>query len=297
MIDVLRLFADFRVESNPRANPGWLNVRCPFCGDTGQHLGVREDGEYANCWRCGGHDLEYTLRGILRLSRTEVQKVLAQYSVESVVRAGLNRRQPRARALELPGGPLNPRERRYLTARGFDPDLLAEKYQIQGGGIVGEWAWRIVIPLIIGGRVVSWTARDITGKSDLRYKTLAIENSVVDPKTTVFNLDHSRRERGVLVEGPFDALKGGDGFVCSFGTSMTPAQLRLLSQRFESLVILFDPSPAAQARAWHYAQLLAVIGRTEIEIVDTEIDRDPGDMTGEEIRDLRRVLGLEHIYT
>ena len=45
MIDVPRLFADFRVDSNPKVNPGWLNVRCPFCGDTGQHLGVREDGE------------------------------------------------------------------------------------------------------------------------------------------------------------------------------------------------------------------------------------------------------------
>lgn len=292
MLDLIRIFRDTGIPYDSTINAGWINVRCPFCGDSGLHLGFRMDGEYCNCWRCGGHGTLPTLKKMLNLSSRSFYDFLADYEAESQLRLRLNKKTPKAKKLVLPGGELNTRERRYLEKRGFDPDLLVEKYRIQGGGIVGKWSYRILIPLFLNNQLVSWTARDITGKSDLRYLTLPIEESVVDPKTIFYNCDNSRGKRVAIVEGPTDVWRMGDGFICSFGTSVTQVQINFLARNYREVFLVFDPEPIAQERARHYAESLAVIGGIDVWIIDTELDSDPGDMSEKHVRKLRRELGL-----
>ena len=291
MIDIERLFADFSVPISLTVNAGWLNTNCPYCADTKNHLGFKIGEDYCNCWKCGSHNLEHTLKRILKLNSSEMINVLQQYRTEDILRSMLNKKTPKSKKLEFPEDKLNSRERKYLRGRGFNPDFLEQKYLLRSGGIVGDFSYRIIIPLILNGQLVSWTGRDITDNSELRYRTLEIEKSVVDPKTVLFNLDNAKNSMVVVVEGPFDVLRMGDDFVCSFGTSMTEAQINLLAKRYKQIIFLFDPEEAAQKKAKRYAQQLASLGRS-VDVVDSEMGKDPGDFSGAEVSHLRRELRL-----
>ncbi len=80
----------------------------------------------------------------------------------------------------------------------------------------------------------------------------------------------------------------GDGFLGSFGTGMTKAQINLLSN-FEEIFFMFDPGREAQAKAKEYAELLASIGRVT-EVVKLDGDKDPGELSDGEARYIRRQL-------
>jgi hypothetical protein len=192
----------------------------------------------------------------------------------------------------LPGDELNFAEKAYLSGRGFDPDYLVRKYKIQGGGIAGRWKYRIIIPIFFNGQVVSFTARDITGKQDPRYKNLSIEESVVDPKTIFYNIDNARGSTVCLLEGPADVWRMGNDFICSFGTSMEEAQIKFLSRNFKEVLIMFDPEPLAQQKARKYAEALSVIGGLSTYLIDMEYECDPGDLSDDQARRLRRDLGF-----
>jgi DNA primase len=83
----------------------------------------------------------------------------------------------------------------------------------------------------------------------------------------------------------------GDGFVATLGTAVTPAQVRLLGQRFKKVTFLFDPEPEAQGKARKVGAQLAAMG-TEVELIDLELPRDPGDLSPRKAAYLRQELGL-----
>jgi hypothetical protein len=292
MVNIEQILRDYGISYDLTVNPGWANINCPFCGDRSNHLGFNLQGGYCHCWKCGGHHLDTVLRKLLHLTPQACEELLTNYTAEHLVRHKLNRREAKATELVLPGDELNDMERRYLEKRGFDPDFLVKKYGIQGGGITGRWKFRIIIPLFLNHRLVSFTARDITGKQPERYKNLSIEESIVDPKTTFYNLDNAHGKRVCLIEGPTDVWRMGDGFICSFGTSVTQAQLKQLSQGFQEIFIMFDPEPVAQKKAQVYAQGLAVLGSVDVWIVDMEYSCDPGALTDKQAMKLRRELGF-----
>ncbi len=115
----------------------------------------------------------------------------------------------------------------------------------------------------------------------------------MDPKSVLYNLDNATGRRVCLVEGPADVWRMGDGFVCSFGTDVTQAQVRLLS-RYKEVFIMFDPEPEARIKARKVAEELSILGGgTDVWLVDMEEYRcDPGDLTEEQAQKLRRELGI-----
>jgi hypothetical protein len=291
MLNIEQILKDYGIYYDSSVNPGWLNINCPFCRDSGKHLGLNLSGEYSHCWKCGGHRLEKVFQAVLHLTPQAYQELIGIYNIEYAVRTRLNRKQPKAVTLELPGNDLNPTEKRYLQKRGFNPDFLAEKYGLRGGGIVGRWKFRIIIPVLVNKQPVSFTSRDITGKQQERYKNLPVEESVIDPKTIFYNVDNANGKRVCVVEGPTDTWRMGDGFICSLGTSVTPSQINFLSRYYEEIFLMFDPEPEAQKKAQKYAEGLAVIGKSVWKI-DIEHDCDPGDLTDEQAEQLRRELGF-----
>lgn len=294
MLDILKILKRYQIPYDTSVNPGWVNVSCPFChpGDTGFHGGFNLSGEYFHCWRCGGFSIEWALKRLLRLEHQAYLQLIEEFSTDIQLRVRLNRKKAQAKSLTLPGEELNPGERKYLKKRGFDPDFLTTKYGVQGGGIAGKWKYRIIIPIFLNQQAVSFTARDITGESDMRYKTLSIEESVVDPKTIFYNSDNCRGSMVGILEGPTDVWRMGDGFMCSFGTSMEEAQIRFIAQNFKEAFFMFDPEPEAQRKARKYAESLSVIGGVSVSIVDMEYACDPGDLTELQALKLRRELGM-----
>lgn len=231
----------------------------------------------------------------------EVDTLIEQYAGRNSVLNTLNKKQAKATKLTLPTDTFTPAERKYLKERNFSPKLLHEKYKIVGGGITGSWKYRIIIPLVLNGKIVSWTARTILSKQQQqklkipRYKNLSIEQSVVDPKSVLYNLDHCEDKIAVLTEGAFDVIRMGDGFFCSFGTELTQSQISMIKQRFEKVFIMFDNEEEAQAKARKFGLQIASIG-VEVELVDCYGDfnkNDAGELNEKEVQIIRHELGLK----
>jgi hypothetical protein len=294
MINIQAILKDYSITFDPNVNPGWLNICCPFCHhDAGYHGGFNLAGEYFHCWKCGGHSLRSTLKLLLHLDSRSYEQFILQYSTDIAIRARLNKKIPKAKKIELPGKPeLTKLERKYLKSRGFNPDFLIEKYGICSGGTAGKWKYRIIIPIFLNGRIVSFTSRTIIKDKKPRYLTLPIEESVIDPKSLFYNIDNAKSERVCVVEGPTDVWRMGDDFICSLGTSMVEAQIQFLARTYKEVLYMFDSEPEAQRNALKYAERLSVIGGVDVTIIDTESKADPGSFTDKHAKLLRRKLGF-----
>ena len=297
MTDWKRLFENFNV---PQRNPkGWSNVNCPFCRNpVDKHFngGFSNKGSAYNCWRCGKHYWLEALSLILKMSPFEAKKVAFSYSTFVA-----NKDKPitNVKNIMLPGSEtLTQYEQKYLMDRHYNVPYLQKKYGIRGGGIAGDWSYRIIIPIFYEGKLVSWTGRSILDRKTIdelkipRYKNLEIEQSVINPKHILFNIDNARNDYVILVEGPFDVLRMGDDTVCSLGTSITPEQKLLLSKRYKKVFIAFDNEVSAQMKAKTLGMDLNTVG-LDVEIVNICKDynkNDPGELTTKEVNNIKKEL-------
>lgn len=301
-IDFKRLFDDLGLKHRDDTRRNWIHVNCPFCInplDTHFNGGFNRLQPRFFCWRCGNHnyfDAISRLMGGVPIS--QVKQTIKQYHY--ITDEKLPERVAKGQNLELPGYRLDTIEKDYLISRGFDPEYLQSKFHIRGGGLNGEWSYRILIPIYYNHILVSWTGRSILTKEQQkqfeipRYKNLSIEQSVVSPKEIFFNLDNCNKEEVILVEGPFDVLRMGDDCACSLGTSVTREQELLLSSRFKKVYIAFDNEPAAQEKARHLGMNLSSVGMN-VEIVNICEDynkNDPGELTEPEVIEIKKELNL-----
>jgi len=156
-----------------------------------------------------------------------------------------------------PGGNL----RRYLTVRGYRPDLLSELGLINRQG--GDAFWRrIVFPCLHRGIIVNLYGRSIGGAPAHRF--------LPRPKGGLFAWETARTfARLILVEGLFDlAVLWQAGFVnttCALGTHLTPEQFKqLCDQPGREVFIAFDSdsNAAGQAAACKLAHSIDKAGLT-----------------------------------
>ena len=296
-----KLFEDYKIDYSLKTNRGWVNTKCIYCGGSSYKLGFNPTEDYCTCFACGSHNLKDTLSKLLAISKKDIDEVIEQYKGRMTLLNKLNgKRIGLASELKLPTDTFTPMERKYLTSRNFNPKLLHDKYKVVGGGIVGDWKYRIIIPVIINGKIVSWTGRSILEKSKLdelkipRYKNLSIEESVINPKECLFNLDYAKNKTVVLTEGAFDVMRLGDDFICTFGTSLTQSQIKELKMRYEKIFSMFDNEPEAQEKAKKYGMMLSSVG-VDVEIVDAYSDfnkNDGGELNDEEVKIIRKELGF-----
>lgn len=296
-IDFPQLFRDYGIEYS-QDTPGWTNVNCPYHdnGDRGFKGGFNNSSGYYNCWNCGNTKLETILSDILSLEYYEIKNILNQYTNEVSIIKKLNKKESVSK-IELPIETLNNRCKRYLISRNYDPDYLHEKYKIAGMTLVGNWAGRLIIPIFYNSKLISWQGRSLYSKQKckelniLRYKTLNKNQSVIDPKSVLYNIDNCKNDYLILVEGSFDCWRIGDNCAATLGTSYTPEQKSLMI-KYKRIIILFDPEKEAQERAIKLGKELNILGMNNVEIIDNELGHDPGDMSDKEVLKLKRRLRI-----
>lgn len=296
-----KLFLDYKIPYSTRRNRGWINVECPFCtSEHPMHLGFNPNGDYCTCWNCGSHDLNQALYKVLKVPYSEVKNIISDYAGRSGIIKQLNKKVARAISLQFPDNGFTHVERQYLINRNFSPRYLHDKYGVTGGGITGRWKYRILIPVFLNGKLVSWTGRSILSKKLLkeneipRYKNLSIEESVINIKECLFNIDNCKKEVVVLVEGVFDVMRLGDDFLCSMGTELTQGQIKIISDNFKKIFIMFDNELEAQEKARKFGLQIASIG-VDVEIINAYSyfnKNDGAELNDDEVRIIRKELNL-----
>ena len=257
-------------------------------GDTEYHCAYNPANGTIYSWITGA----IPLREYLQWATPDVpyNKLLKEYSTEFDYIQRLKVRE-NATQLDYNFAPLGKVAKRYLERRGFNVDELITKYKFRDGGFTGDFAYRVIIPIIDeDGKIVSWQGRTYANQ-DLRYKTLSIEKSLVDPKKLLFNLNNCNKSYVICVEGPLDCLKWGDNACATLGTSVTEAQVQLLTE-YKKVVIIFDSEVSAQQRAKKLADRISALGVKEVTVVDLETEKDLGGLSYEQVSEVRKELGL-----
>jgi len=269
------------------AGPAGCSFDCPYCSKGWQHfrMGYSISGGYVNCWACGKHSLAGTLMEASGLPFAKIKTL-----IEDLDRP---RGGPEIRTLgvlETPVGveDLGPAHRQYLRSRGFDADSIARTWGVRGIGIsIPKFSWRLFIPIVHRGEVVSWTTRSISDRPDGRYRSAAANQEKIAHKSILYGADLTTHA-AIIHEGPIDVWRTGPGAVATMGTSYSQAQALAIS-RYSLRVICFDNEPTAQRRARALCDALRIFGGRTIN-VRLEA-KDAAEASEEEIRDLRRLIG------
>jgi len=304
-IDVITVFNTYDVpfvtEGDKHSRPGWVQVHCPFCeGSQGYHLGYNTVKAYFHCWRCGWHPVLEALALLLHVTEHEANEVANKHRIDTLV-APSSHFSP-LEALKTPEDlseyllplsicpKLSNGHKHYLRERGFDPLELEKLYGLQSVGHLGPYKFRIFVPIIYEGRMVSYQTRAVLRTAPLKYKACAKKDEVIHHKHILYNADTAIGDTVIVVEGVTDVWKLGAGAVATFGTAWTTQQATLLGMRWKRRIILFDSEPAAQERAEALANTLSQFGgETEIATLN-KTGIDPGGLSYEEAKKIKRNL-------
>lgn len=246
--DATRFLKDFNIpyiDCGNNCSLNWINACCPFCNDTNFHLGFNLETGYCHCWKCGTLNTIEVISTILGVSKEKAKSVFLNYyqnGQASYRKFNKGSGKGTASKVFLPSNARNllACHRKYLEGRNFDPDYLQEKYKIVGTNHIGDYKWRIIIPIFYKNKLVSYQGRDITSKSTLRYKACKNELEVIHHKNIFYDIDNTTKDSIIIVEGIFDKWRIGDDCVASFGVSFTPEQVAFISKTWSRVFILYD---------------------------------------------------------
>ena len=285
---ILELYQNYSIsfitEGNKHARDGWVNTHCPFCpGEQNYHLGYELDTNHYNCWRCGSHFTDKTIAKLLNVSISEAKKIIKQYGgisrgpvKETKVKINLH-------PFKYPTGELILRNhhRKYLMDREFDPDRLAQEWQITGTGPVAfldgtNYSHRILAPIFWDGKEVSFQTRHLRPEKDYKYLACPMAREIIHHQRILYGKQSEWGKRGVCVEGITDVWRLGEKSFAVFGIDYTPYQVREIKRHFEEVVVLFDPEPQAVQQA---EKLIAELRFRGVQAWKESIETDPGSMS------------------
>lgn len=293
-MNILDLYQDYHVQywtEGKNVSTGWVNVACPFCADTSNHLGYNLDKNYFRCWKCGPHPLSLTLSRLLSVDERSVHTIIQQYGGRpkpfvSATQMDIGIKQYR---LPSPTGVLSKRHRAYLTKRGFDTIRLETEWGLLGTGPLSildgiNYKFRIIAPIIWDGKQVSFQSRDITNHHPLRYMACPKPREIIHHKHILYGQQARWYETGICVEGITDVWRLGENAFATFGIEYTHNQVGEMAKHFERIAILFDDEPQAQAQAHK------LMGELRFRGVKAHVYTIKGDPGGMEQKDADRLV-------
>jgi len=257
---------------------GWVETPCPLCGSK-DNGGINLESGQWNCWSCGAN----SIRKVLRLLTGSDETYSTYWTRNSFTRRKTKERIERKDGVKMPGGPLQEYHVAYLRKRGFDPNEIVRLYHVRGTDHLTEYKFRLMIPILVKGRVVSFQGRDITERSEIRYKTCPKTEEAIPIKSTLYGEWLVPGDTVVVCEGVMDAWKLGPGAVALYGLAYTPAQVKLLG-KYRKVVLVFDDEEKARQVSGELEMDLGVLG-VDVESRVFRGYKDPGEVPLEKAQD------------
>ena len=289
-MDIERLFKDFNIpyatEGHKHCRSGWVNTACPHCtGNPGLHLGYNLISNRFVCWRCQGHFTNDTLSKLLNIHINEVKKIVLDYGFAPRKSTKKNIKKD-LKAFKYPSNlvELQKNHRKYLIKRNFNPNKLITEWELMGTGVFSKldninYKFRIIIPFLWEGRIVSFDSRDITDKHPFKYMACPTERETIPHKNILYGNENKWGKTGICVEGPTDVWRMGFNSFATSGIKYTPKQLRLMAHRFTRVAVIFDDESQAIKQAH---KLVADLKFRKVDAFRVHIDGDPGSLSQEE---------------
>jgi len=273
-------------------------VRCPFCNDQRYRLwinhlyasevfnGRRQLTHLAICYNnhCmtvpgRAEQLEELIFGLgahLRPHALPIKPVTAAIEPKPIT--------PPGTIVSLRDLPSDHEARQYVISRGFDPDVLADKFDVGFCAAVSPdtttaCKGRIYIPVKHNGALVGWQCRAITDAAKPKY----LNAPAMKKSTLLYNYDQARSQPFVVVvEGVPSVWRLGAAAVCLFGKSMSMAQHNLIVKTWANKPIFLLLDQDAKFEMEQAAALLSRSASRVIQIILPDT-RDPADYSFSDI--------------
>ncbi len=277
-------------EGGKNVSNGWVGVQCPMpgCDDHSNHMGLNLSQPVCTCYACGrkGNYLTYLAAEVG--SWTKAIEILKQF-IPRELRAYKKKEDiSYVSHVDLPSEATKTPSKYhtdYLKGRGFNPKELDTLYDLYYCGPIGDWANRIIVPIYKRNRLITFTSIDIDEDSELRYKHLAKEESIIHCKNHLYGIEQCTGRILIVVEGYFDKLRIGSGCVCAFGSKVTPEQKKQMIG-YSKVIVLFDGDKTGWRDGRKLAQDIAAF--TEVELITLDENVDPDNLPEEDIKYLQR---------
>jgi len=301
-MDIIEYLEDNGIEvktSGKNVSPGWIAIKCLFCDDPSEHLGIRINDLKSNCWRCGNHSISKIIKQIenctsweARQRINDLKKDIEYQEQELIISQGFHIDPNKIVKIETIEKGFPKIYRDYLKSRNFKPNLLRRKYNLIAGGNIGRYKFRIIIPIYEQRRLVSFTSRTIIKTEPKKYLNPQPGEYAISPKQCIYNIDSVKKDC-LLTEGPADVWRFGNGAVAIIGLAFTRRQIIILKEKkIRNLFIMMDSERQAQIVAEDIYRLLRPYVKNA-EIVESNHKKDLGDFTRKEAKKLREILHFD----
>ena len=284
---------DFVTEGVKQARPGWVQFRCPFpsCASSGYTLGFNIGAAYFNCYRCGWHAISDVFVAYGVNTQDIGPLIRSHFDPNTSVRTSAV--QPVSEHVLLPKTARKCLKTHisYIQQRKLHATTTISLWQLLGTSAYDKkYPQRIVAPITLDNRLVSFQTRDITGRSKRPYLTCPKSNEVVHHKHTLYGVDSVPGNTVIVCEGIVDVWKLGPGAVATFGVGFKLEQVAMLATRFKKIVIAYDPDPAGKIGA---EKLGCELDLFDVDVsVMLNLPCDAGDMTEKQKRKfLKHAIG------
>ena len=294
-MDILKLYQDYNIdyatEGHKHCRPGWVNIECPFCtGNPGLHLGFPIEGFIFRCWRCGVHYPTKVISALLHVNFKEAKKIINEYGGKSNVQPFISPVNIKKHIYPSNVTPLDKKHIKYLLSRKHDPGKISNLWGVEGTGPISSlqtnpgkfinYQHRLIIPIYWGGERVSFLARDVTEKHELKYLVCPKIREKIHHKHILYGNQFLRHPTiGIIVEGATDVWRFGVNSFATFGIEFTRQQVHMIAYMFKTIAVAYDFESQAQQKADELIAELRFRGKTAFKV---PIQDDPDKMDQKE---------------
>ena len=299
--NIVKLLEDYNIETfidGKNTSTDWINIKCPICNDKSNHGGFNINSGQYNCWNCGKHHYIDILCELLNMLYGSVLKIIREeYTEDFILKNNIVENKKKIKNITLPGtNDLIKMYSNYLYNRCYNSNYIKNRYHVQSGEFVGEWGYRLIIPVYYNNKIVTCTGRTIIDE-DPKYLNLSDDNSIISIKNCLYDIDNCVHDILGVVEGVMDKWRMGNDFCATFGTNITESQIRLMKQ-YKRIFFLFDNDSKAYQMARQAAYKLSSFN-CQAEIIDIKsinhTVKDPDKLSYDEVQYIRKELGFKII--
>ena len=315
-LDVVSLLESIPVSldfTGKNVTEGWVNTNCPFCYDPSNHLGVNLSSKMFSCWICRESGSIFKLvKQLTGFDNRTVGRLIREHTKDGFNYNFSSETEQKSRKLEIQlptrcnEKPLKI-HKEYLKSRGFNRKEIELYFDIKYTGQISSYirsdgkrsnfSYRIMIPIYMNKKLVNFTARDVTGLAEERYKNCPNDDAIFHTKDCIYGYDlagkGTSKDVVVFVEGPTDVWRIGPGAFGIFGLKYTENQLKAIYKKeIKKAFTLFDKGKREKKIAELFAREIgSFIPEVNIIEFDEDDSDDPGSMTKKQVNELRAIIG------
>jgi len=285
---------EYYLEGRKNVTRGWININCPFpnCDDPSWHCGINLKSKLYNCYICGSKGSPERL--VVAIEQCSYRKAIETIdSFPEDPEQASEKKTIRTKKVILPDYEkiFHQKHFKYLSDRNFNAEKIINKYNLKSVYNIGDYKFRIIIPYYYNKEIVTFNTRDITNKSDYKYLFCDEERSIIPIKQTLYNID-TVKDKCIIVEGPSDVWRMGNGTVGTSGKMFTKEQLLMLKRKkVKHYLVLYDSDDVddyGKSIGKKLANQLSILA-SKVDLIELD-SGDPADLNQREAKEIRSLI-------